>query len=223
MSSCASRRCRPQQARLSLSQRRTRPSAVACRGLAPTPPRSREHDAPHSDLPCALSAHGLSAQCTASEQKGSSPSAALGGPRLQRREEDVYTTTTQRAHTVLSTAITYIAHTVLGTHLCVARPGCRIYGVSEVGSISRERYVARESLARYTHIISRAARARPCVDREVLRSTETFTFTCYGRYRHAYVLCQNQESWRAVCTGTTGGCAPLSTIGHTHTVHCGAE
>ena len=141
---------------LSLSQGRTRPSAVACRGLAPTPPRSREHDAPHSDLPCALSAHGLSAQCTASEQKGSSPSAALGGPRLQRREEDVYTTTTQRAHTVLSTAITYIAHTVLGTHLCVATPGCRIYGVSEVGSISRERDVERVSRV---HIItlSRAA------------------------------------------------------------------
>ena len=69
---------------LSLSQGRTRPSAVACRGLAPTHPRSREHAAPHSDLTCALSAHWLSAQCTASEQKGSSPSAALGGPRLQR-------------------------------------------------------------------------------------------------------------------------------------------
>ena len=54
-------------------------------------PRSREHAAPHSDLTCALSAHWLSAQCTASEQKGSSPATALCGPRLQRgtsREED---------------------------------------------------------------------------------------------------------------------------------------
>ena len=48
----------------------------------------------------------------------------------------------------------------------------------------------------------------PVPVREILRSTTTFTFTCYGRYRHAYVLCQNQKKVGERCAQALQVAAP---------------
>ena len=156
-------------------------------------------------------------------------------------------------------AVLSVSHTRLCTSMCPRRYDVVFMGFHWNGIVSRVRAMSRACAgviyyprntrvpaggARRAWGLGRGARrpargagrARGGVDPGrvrgsplVLRGTETFTFRCYVRYRHAYLLCQNQKKVGERCAGATAqslpmcGCAPLSTIGHTHTVHCGAE